>query len=377
MAQGPAQGYSRRWFSTTLASLLSALLSASAQQQFHVGAGGTVHSALYFPTHIGRKTSIDRGALLYEELEYPFAIVTDQDEGSRDPQKFEWTSYLRKGALVRVTEGEETHFAVRWQEPLLPLRSKIAMANRSMELSELVQFNHLLLGFCDITGIVFKIIADGPRAGDTYLRHAIADGDGDRPKPFKTEWATVKDGTLWLGSPGLEWTLPGGKVLHHNPMWVKTMDMQGSIQNIDWRPVYQALRTAANATAPGYLWHEAVHWDPLARRWVFLPRKASTRGPYDPKTDERLGTNLLLLASEDFREIATLTVGPLEPEWGFTAVRKLPGSADVFMATKVREIEGEPSRTKLCVFDLSGRIRSVPAWIDVPGEMKYEGLEFL
>ena len=25
-------------------------------------------------------------------------------------------------------------------------------------------------------------------------------------KPFKSEWATVKDGDLWVGSTGKEWT---------------------------------------------------------------------------------------------------------------------------------------------------------------------------
>ena len=370
-----------------LHSSLGLLLTAAAagsppQQRTAMRPDGTVHSsALYFPSHVRRQTSIDRGALLFRENEYDFAIVTDLDLASRDPQKFEWTSYLRQGSLVRVTEGDEfaAHFALRWEEGTpLPLRSQTAMRNRSMELSELVRFNHLLLGFCDITGMVFKIIANGPRAGDTYLRHAIADGDGDRPKPFKTEWATVKDGELWLGSPGLEWVLPGGKVLHHNPMWVKVMSALGSIENVDWRPVYQALRSAVNATSPGYLWHEAVHWDPLARRWLFLPRKASLHGlGYDPVTDERMGSNLALVCSEDFREIRVLRVGPLEPEWGFTSVRKVPGTADVYLATKVREIVGEPSRTKLCVFDLQGTIRSVPMWIAVPGEMKFEGLEFL
>ena len=30
-------------------------------------------------------------------------------------------------------------------------------------------------------------------------RWAIADGDGESVKPFKSEWATVKDGSLWVG----------------------------------------------------------------------------------------------------------------------------------------------------------------------------------
>ena len=40
-----------------------------------------------------------------------------------------------------------------------------------------------------------------------FQRWAIADGDGDEAKPFKTEWATIKDGKLWIGSIGFEWSL--------------------------------------------------------------------------------------------------------------------------------------------------------------------------
>ena len=36
-----------------------------------------------------------------------------------------------------------------------------------------------------------------------FQRWALADGDGNQAKPFKTEWATIKDGSLWVGSPGL------------------------------------------------------------------------------------------------------------------------------------------------------------------------------
>ena len=39
--------------------------------------------------------------------------------------------------------------------------------------------------------------------------------------------------------------------------------------------MYQALRKASNTSYPGYLWHEAVHWDARNRRWIILPRKES------------------------------------------------------------------------------------------------------
>lgn len=47
------------------------------------------------------------------------------------------------------------------------------------------------------------------------------------------------------------------------------------------------------------------------------------------------GTNLLIIASEDFSEVIVKRVGPLDPEYGFTAVRKLPGT-DLYVALKVR-----------------------------------------
>ena len=47
-----------------------------------------------------------------------------------------------------------------------------------------------------------------------------------------------------------------GRILHRNSEWVKAIHASGRIENYDWGPVYQALRYAANASAPGYLWHE-------------------------------------------------------------------------------------------------------------------------
>ena len=77
-----------------------------------------------------------------------------------------------------------------------------------------------------------------------------------------------------------------GDVLHRDSEWVKTIDSKGHIENYDWGPVYQAIRTVTNTTYPGYLWHEAVHWAPRQRHWVFLPRKASPVG-YSAASDER------------------------------------------------------------------------------------------
>lgn len=47
-----------------------------------------------------------------------------------------------------------------------------------------------------------------------------------------------------------------GTIFHRHSEWVKTIDENGRVENYDWGPVYQALRTAAGCSYPGYLWHE-------------------------------------------------------------------------------------------------------------------------
>lgn len=44
-------------------------------------------------------------------------------------------------------------------------------------------------------------------------RWVLVDGDGTTTqKGFKCEWITVKDGNLWVGSIGKEWTTRKGEV---------------------------------------------------------------------------------------------------------------------------------------------------------------------
>jgi len=169
-------------------------------------------------------------------------------------------------------------------------------------------------------------------------------------------------------------------------MWVKTIDEHGSVQNLDWRPIYRSIRLACNISTRGYIWHEAVYWDVPSRRWYFLPRKASQL-QYHPHADQWHGTNLLIVANEDFSEIDVKTVGVVEPEYGYTSLKKIPGSRNAFMALKVREIVEDgnikPStHTKLCIFDEDGRfylesgVEQANGFVHV-SDLKFEGLEFL
>ena len=126
---------------------------------------------------------------------------------------------------------------------------------------------------------------------------------------------------------------------------------------------------------PGYMWHEADHWDPRTRRWIFLPRKVSQSVLHDPHTDELMGSNIFIVASEDFTTIDVRTVdGGGGNDRGFTAVRKVPGTANDFAALSVREV-GDHTATWMVVFDITdGRVLLEDVVAD---GVKYEGLEFL
>ena len=52
---------------------------------------------------------------------------------------------------------------------------------------------------------------------------------------------------------------------------------------------------------------------------------------------------MLLLASETFENITVRELGPLEPEWGWTSVRKVLGTADVYVGLKCKEVRPTPT----------------------------------
>ena len=91
---------------------------------------------------------------------------------------------------------------------------------------------------------------------------------------------------IWVGSMGRAFQDAQGRTVHRDSEWTKTIDLgTGRVQNYRWSSIYAALRTAANVTEPGYLWHEAVAYVGSSREWIFAPRKRSPSTPYTPKQD--------------------------------------------------------------------------------------------
>ncbi len=250
------------------------------------------------------------------------------------------------------------------------LASVVSEKGRAMELSDLVLFGPHLLTFDDRTGLLLEISKNGSKA---IPRHIMMDGDGNSDKGFKGEWATVKDGHLYIGGLGKEWTDGEGKIVSSDPCWVKVIGADWSIRHENWTDRYLKLRQATGHVHPGYLIHEAVHWDAAKRRWIFLPRRASFES-YNDVDDETRATNLMILASEDFADITTRTMGPLDKSMGFSSFKPVPGNPGHIAAVKTEEVKGEISSTFMVLNLETGALLMEPVTL---GGVKFEGVEFL
>lgn len=300
---------------------------------------------------------------------YTLYIVSDLDKKSKvdSDSKGKWRSVMKKGQLKRLENG---NYSIQWSTDT-DLYTKVSEAGRGMELSALVEFNKHLYTFDDRTGLAFEIV--GSKAIPRFI---MMEGDGNHDKGQKTEWATVKDGKLYVGSFGKEYTNPDGSIKNTNNMWVSVIDGRGVITHEDWTDRFNALRKAAGCPYPGYMIHEAISWSPHRKQWVVLPRRVS-KEPYDENEDERRGSDTVLFASEDFSRIEVKHMTPLTPTRGFSDFKFLPGSDDrVIVALKSEENEEQQTQnTYITVFDVDGTVLMEET--EIPGGMKFEGIEFV
>ena len=310
-----------------------------------------------------------RSSSLKQDGVFDLVIVSDLDKKSRivESRKGEWKSIMKKGRLLRDNEGR---YSIEWKGEST-LTGKISEAGRGMELSALTWFRNKLYAFDDRTGIAFEI-----RGSKAIPRYIMMEGDGNNDKGQKTEWATVKDDKMYAGSFGKEYTNPDGSIKNTNNMWISIIDSNGHVEHEDWTDRFNKLRDAAGCPYPGYMIHEAISWSPHRKQWVILPRRVSKK-PYDENLDERRGSNTVILASEDFSEIEVRKITKKTPTRGFSDFKFLPGSKDsVIVALKSEENEEEKTQNSyIMVFNLDGTMLMEET--EIPGMMKFEGLEFM
>ncbi|KAM3727478.1 Apyrase apy-1 [Dirofilaria immitis] len=320
----------------------------------------------YNASQLGHEVLLNDGS-----HQFRIMVVTDLDESSKHPTEENlWQSFIEFGILT--VNKEYTEASLQWNNnEQIALYSTIAGGGRSMELSDLVVFDGKLLSIDDRTGIIYRIDRDM-----AYPWVYLSDGAGNTTKGFKGEWMTVKDGNLYVGGLGKEWTTEKGVFVNEDPMWIKIVTPEGTVEHISWVNEYKKLRSAVGIEWPGYMIHESVQWSEIYRKWFFLPRRAS-KLVYTGAEDERRGTNYLLVASEDFSNVKYQQIGPLNSERGFSAFQFVPGSKDrIIVALKSEEIDGFPVASYLTVFDHEiGHI--LLDEVSLFGKFKYEGIAFI
>ncbi|SPP88398.1 soluble calcium-activated nucleotidase 1 [Drosophila guanche] len=308
-------------------------------------------------------------------INYRIAMIADLDKSSKIAKadgSSTWRSYLKKGYLTFTVSKPEIQ--ISWDdEAPTALESAFSLKGRGMELSELVTFNGRLLSFDDRTGLVYEIVGDKPIPWVILL-----DGDGHSAKGFKSEWATVKQQTLYVGSMGKEWTTGMGDFENNNPMYVKAISASGAVRSLNWVDNYKQLRQQSlQISWPGYMIHESGAWSDQKQRWFFLPRRCS-KEKYNETKDEHMGCNVLVSADENFNSIQTIRLDPenTAPTHGFSSFKFLPGTDDsIIIAIKSEELNGKTS-TFITAFDVaSGKTLLPEARIET--DYKYEGFEFI
>ncbi|KOX72820.1 Soluble calcium-activated nucleotidase 1 [Melipona quadrifasciata] len=278
-------------------------------------------------------------------ITYRIAIVSDLDHDSKSlDKKNVWHSIMKTGSLFW---NPSTNFlSVVWDDRNHMLTSSLTMKGR----------------------IVYFIEGE-----EAYPWIILMDGNGKSSKGFKSEWATVKDEHLYVGSMGKEWTTPSGEFEHNNPLWIKIVSPRGEIHSLNWISNYKRLRQAINIEYPGYMIHESGAWSDIHKSWFFLPRRCCHER-YNETKDETMSCNILLTADENFVDIKVTKVGNLVPIRGFSSFKFLPGSQDsIIVALKTEEYQGQTA-TYIVAFTIDGNVIMPETKVM---DKKFEGLEFI
>lgn len=336
--------------------------------------GGVLHDG-YFSVE-GSKLSDNK---------FRFAAVTDLDQLSlmKDEKKMTFRSLLLPGTITRYVQINKYSMVM---EETRTLKTQHNEAGRGAEFSELTIFNNHLLTFDDRTGDVFEIMNE-KNGKNSFVapRYVITEGNGDTDKGMKWEWSTVKDGLLYIGSMGKEYTRSDGSIANANNLWITIMDSHGEFRRVNWTDQYNFIRNVLGCKSPGYVIHEAIRWSPHMRKWVFMPRRISTKD-YDDVLDEKRGSNKVVIVDEKFThaKIVEVKMASKDGLHGFSSFAFVPGTNDEH-AIALRSVEEDcagddldvcKQRSYIVIFDvLTGEV--LMDEVKIKEDMKFEGIEFV
>ena len=339
--------------------------------------GGAVHPGYFLPDD-----AIENGNTFH------FAAVTDLEKMSAISMMDGHPSGRFKSILLpgTITRGSDNKYSVRFGNTR-ELVSRLNEGGRGMELSELVLFQNRLLSFDDRTGSVFEVL-NQDNGNDSFVvsRYVITEGDGDTDKGMKVEWASEKDGELYIGSIGKEYTDMTGNVVSSNMLWVSIINAEGQLRREDWTDRYHFVQKELGATAPGYVLHEAISWSAHLNKWVFMPRRISSE-MYDEVKNEKKGAAKIVLVNEAFTssEVIDIKFTDNDPLRGFSTLAFVPGSKDRHVLA-IRTVEedcafGDESlckqRSYFLVVDVTTGDVLTEEILSPFEPLKFEGVEFV
>ncbi len=220
------------------------------------------------------------------------AMITDQDKASRNGDGC-WVAML---AFYTLTWSSGAYTIAEEHETRVTT-SRGDKSGRGAEYSALELFEGKLLIFDDRSGNVDEIVrADAtdtlpykvaPLVNSDGEDVVLRTGDGTGSKGLKCEWATQKDGQLFVGSTGKPRTDDASVVLHHGELWIKSIDRATwAVTHHDAVRAYNTLCAAAMVpVAPavgekssGFMVHEAARWSDVHQKWFFAVRPESQAG---------------------------------------------------------------------------------------------------
>jgi soluble calcium-activated nucleotidase 1 len=295
---------------------------------------------------------------------FKVGFIADQDQDSKNADG-SFGSAIARGTLT-CSDGR---YALVLDGEDLVTTMEGDSSDRGAEYSVLENFSGKLVTACDRTGHLDELVPHPDAKQEGMILKPVIDadgkrvillrGDGKKNKPLKCEWSTQIGGKLLIGSTGKERTDDDGNVVHQGEMWVKVLDENWNVTNIDWVDNYNVLRKAAKCEpGTGYAIHESARWSEIHKKWFFLPRKLS-REPYDEVKDEKKCCNLMLAVDPSFA-VETVIAQPVLsflPLRGCSDFFFLPGTNDthLFITRTEETIEGSVS-TYASVIDLAGNV---------------------
>lgn len=297
---------------------------------------------------------------MFNHTSYRVGLVADMDKVSKIDHGA-WMSVYKTLVIERTLDGK-----YRLQRMLeeTPLVSRLGEGDRGMELSELLYFHGKLIALSDRTGVIYEI-----RQDKLVPLWIVPDGDGHSEVGFKSEWATVVDDFLYVGSSGKPF-VRDGVVQNENRLWVKRITSMGQIEHILWKDVYERVRNATG-TFGGFVVHEAVNFNPMDRRWYFLPRRLSAQ-PWS-KTESEVGNHLLISCNERFEDWKTVALGTPHKGHGWSSFKFIPFREHEIVAVKTEET-ADNAHSHLEVIDITtGKLLLM---VEL-GPIKYEGVAIL